>query len=408
MPYADARFRRRIQEERANGRESLPAAAAAVIVRSVYWRIKIRKDRLRARRPLKDRLRAPRPLRPLDPDGPLEATAIDERWLAELPASSRFEQLRQVFANYPPRSMMSDESRTSLFCLIRALKPAVAVEIGTHYAGTTEVMARAVWENGHGVVHTVDPYGRRDRAPAVMAAWPEPLRGVVEFYELSSMDYFTRQVQSSAVLDLVLVDGNHDFEYALFDLQMAVRLLRPGGIVVMDNVEQTGPYFAARELVARSPGWADLGGALAAFEPLQPFAHRPSIPETSFLVLRAPDAYAIDGRPRSWGQRTSESPRLRGFSLEMPPQRTQGALHYQVIFRAFFDQDRDVEEHKEVAVVDLDVGEADRRVAVTLERILESSRELRAREYTTEIELAWGPAPGAAPLLLSCPPEPLD
>ena len=53
------------------------------------------------------------------------------------------------------------------------------------------------------------------------------------------MDFFARMVLEGKVFDLLLIDGNHDYEYALFDLQMAARLVRPGGIVVM-------PFSASR------------------------------------------------------------------------------------------------------------------------------------------------------------------
>jgi hypothetical protein len=39
------------------------------------------------------------------------------------------------------------------------LRPKVVAEVGTLFAGTTETLARALWENGEGVVHTTDPFG---------------------------------------------------------------------------------------------------------------------------------------------------------------------------------------------------------------------------------------------------------
>jgi hypothetical protein len=53
--------------------------------------------------------------------------------------------------------------------LIRTLRPQAVAEVGTLFAGTTEVMARALWENGSGVIHTADPYGA-DRCPEIIAS----------------------------------------------------------------------------------------------------------------------------------------------------------------------------------------------------------------------------------------------
>lgn len=69
--------------------------------------------------------------------------------------------------------------------------------------------------------------------------------------------------KKDVVLDLILIDGNHDFEFALFDLQMAARLMRPGGIVVMDNAEQSGPFYAAKQFLDRNPAWRELGRCIA-------------------------------------------------------------------------------------------------------------------------------------------------
>jgi len=79
------------------------------------------------------------------------------------------------FANYPRQSLMSDHSRTVLFSLVQMHRPQVVVEIGTLYAGTTEVLARALWENGDGIIYTTDPFGA-ERCPDIIATWPVELR----------------------------------------------------------------------------------------------------------------------------------------------------------------------------------------------------------------------------------------
>ena len=95
-------------------------------------------------------------------------------------------------------------------------------------------------------------------------------------------------------------NGNHDFEYALFDLQMAAKLLRPGGVIVMDNAEQTGPYQASRTFLARHAAWRELGNAVASYDALNPFdATRASVPGTTFILLQAPDHVAGRHAPRA-------------------------------------------------------------------------------------------------------------
>ena len=307
------------------------------------------------------------------------------------------------FANYPPRSVMSDHSRAVLFSLIRATRPKVVAEVGTLYAGTTEVMARALWENGEGVVHTTDPLGG-NRCPAIIESWPQQLQNITRFYALNSMDFFHRLDRMRLVLDLVLVDGNHDYEFALFDLMMAARLLRPGGIVVMDNAEQSGPFRASRTFLGSNPAWRELGRAIASHDPNRPFdAARASLHGTSFIVLRAPDYMPISDGPHSWGQISMKASRLDGFMLELPRQLTAGTLHYQAILRAFL-ADGTVPEAKTIGTLRLALDEA-----ATIEHEFGSSMRMpEGAEYTYEFDFSWKADAGSTALALAAIPAPLD
>ncbi len=277
-----------------------------------------------------------RPLVPVVVNTPISA-ATRPQLTPELTSSAAYSEILAYFSRYPLRSVMSDHSRAVLFTLIRMLRPKVVAEVGTMYAGTTEVMARALWENAEGVVYTTDPFGG-DRCPAIIVRWPQELRDRTHFRPLNSMDFFFELERKHVTLDLVLVDGNHDFEYALFDLQMAARLLRPGGIVVMDNAEQSGPFKAARTFIDLNPAWREIGDALTSNDPAKPFdAVRASLPGTSFIVLQAPDYLPIGAGPHSWGQISTKASTVEGLSIKLPAQETAGDLHYQVILRAFLD-----------------------------------------------------------------------
>src|SRR5260370_37731427 len=203
-----------------------------------------------------------RPLAPLIGSEITGSVAITAETMAVWRRTSAYFELLTYFESYPPRSLMGPHSRAILFSLIRMLRPKVVAEVGTLFAGTTETLARALFENGEGVIHTTDPFGA-DRCPAIIGTWPRELQEITEFHPLNSMDFFGALAQRRITLDMVLVDGSHDYEYALFDLQMAARLLRPGGIIVMDNSDQTGPFHASREFVARNPAWQEIGGPLS-------------------------------------------------------------------------------------------------------------------------------------------------
>ena len=67
--------------------------------------------------------------------------------------------------------MASAQSRAFLYQTVKAMQARFVIEIGTYYAGTTEVLARAMHANGAGHVMTIDPYGGQ-RVPAILEAWP--------------------------------------------------------------------------------------------------------------------------------------------------------------------------------------------------------------------------------------------
>ena len=319
-----------------------------------------------------------------------------------LQASDFYADAFSYFRDYPPRSLMSDHSRAVLYCLIRILRPTYIAEIGTLYAGTTEAMARARWENNWGIIYTADPFGA-DRCPAIIGQWPKDLQNFVSFHPLSSMDFLSYLTQRRISLDFTLVDGNHDYEFALFDLQMAARMTRPGGIVVMDNAEQSGPFNAARTFLAANPRWCELGSAVADHDRSNPFdASRASLPGTSFIVLRAPDHPAIGEVPVSWGQVETDAPCMAGLAFELPKQTAAGTLYYQVIFRGFAGSAEPIEA-KRIGRARVDVTGA-----TTLAHRFDDPLQLPdGGKYTIEIDVCWQADAGSAPLELLSAPKPL-
>ncbi|SEN96117.1 Predicted O-methyltransferase YrrM [Rhodospirillales bacterium URHD0017] len=345
-----------------------------------------------------------RPLQPIPGEEPGDKPLS---LLAKMRGDTAFpKHVLRYFKDYPARSFISDESRAILYSLIRTLRPEVVVEVGTLFGGTTEVLARAVWRNGSGVVHTTDPFGG-DRCPAIFAAWPAELQKVVQFHPLMSMDFFLELERRGLLIDLALVDGNHDYEFALFDLLMTARRLRPGGIVLLDNVDQSGPFHAARDFLAKHPGWIEMGNGIASYDPSRPFEpERSSAARTTFLMLRSPPFLSISEAPMSWGQAAATGPSLAGFALDLPAQVTSGTLHYLVTFRSFSVHSNDIAEGKTRGSVRLDLrGDA----SVAEHRFEQPSRPEVAEpdKFTFEIDVSWQADPGAPPLSLAEVPRPL-
>lgn len=340
----------------------------------------------------------------------IKPQAVTPASLAAVMASPAYREAVAYFDHYPERSLMGPHSRAVLFSLIRMMQPVAVAEIGTLFAGTTEALARALWENGAGLVHTADPFGVENDSAAIIAGWPAELQAITRFHALNSMAFLLELERQRLDLDLVLVDGNHDYEFALFDLQMAARRLRPGGIIVMDNSDQAGPYQASRAFVAQHPAWRELGGALAAHDSQDPFTARTSLPNTWFILLQAPAYITIDAMSWASGTLRVPEPHVSGLGLDFAAQRTAGTLFYRVFVRAFADANRWIGELQAKGGIRVVLDGS----AATIEHALSDPLGFAVPERfgndhfcTAEIDLAWQADAGAPPLALLSAPRPI-
>lgn len=236
------------------------------------------------------------------------------------------------------RALISVVSQALLYTLIRNMCPAHIVEIGSLYAGTSEAMCRALHANGRGMLHTIDPYGK-ERVPGIIAQWPEELQRHATFYDLNSMAFFEHIGQTTVRPDLIFIDGNHDYEFALFDMQCAARTLQPGGFIVADDVSQSGPYFAAQDFLAAHSDWIECGLTTRRPDETKAFdLSRSRIPETDFAVLRAPTTYSVGSRPFCCGMIRWHSNSVNGLRLSLAVRPSAGTLDVQLVLRGFSDQ----------------------------------------------------------------------
>jgi hypothetical protein len=310
--------------------------------------------------------------------------------------SDRFEKAYSAFHAYPPHSLLRRVGRVMLYHIVRSMRPQNIIEVGTYFAGTSEVLTRALWENGDGVLHTTDPFGA-DRCPGIIARWPSDLRNHVRYYPLNSMEFFTKLENDHVSVDFAFIDGNHDFEFAYFDLCSAARLLRPGGIICLDNVEQPGPFWAVMEFLRTNPGWTEIGDSISGFDPAEPFVElRGLMGETDFIIIRAPSTQVVTSAPQASGQQRYAGPILAGLRGTLASPAPKGWLHIQVFLRAF-DKTRDPEQFCAVTRTMLD-GQTSFEVVLSEPMVTTLSDY-----YTAETVLFWQPDGHQEPLRLSAP-----
>lgn len=96
------------------------------------------------------------------------------------------------------------------------------LEVGVHYGETFHKL-----QAGRKVA--VDPHFMFDTQA-------HAAEGAVEFHEVPSDAYFAGLAGRAGSFDVIYLDGLHTFEQTLRDLMNALAVLKPGGVVVIDDV----------------------------------------------------------------------------------------------------------------------------------------------------------------------------
>lgn len=169
-----------------------------------------------------------------------------------------FKQTASFFARTPPWSegFISADGLALLYHATRILRPPNIVEIGTYRGWTTQILARAADLNGRGTVHTVGPYDSW-RFSSRLKQWPAGLQARIKFYAINSAGFFQESFIENRHYDLIFIDGNHDYEFALFDIVCAARAITPGGYIILDDAELPGVAEATSDFLAKHASWRD-------------------------------------------------------------------------------------------------------------------------------------------------------
>jgi hypothetical protein len=231
------------------------------------------------------------------------------------------------------RALISAASTALIYTLVRNAKPQHVVEIGTYYGGTSEVICQALHENGSGTLHTVAPFEAEQVLP-IFDSWPPELRRHLEFYLMTSMDFYYRMNARGIRPEIALIDGDHSYQAALFDIQSLAKSFARRGFLLVDDVSQPGPYYAAMDFLQRNPDWTQC----KARNPQWADPHkavdreRTSVPETDFEILRASSGYSVGSRPVTFGEMPSAT-EVKG--LRIHAESAGGTLHAQCVLRGF-------------------------------------------------------------------------
>jgi len=175
---------------------------------------------------------------------------LDTRY--EIPFEKRrfFEGIKQITGE-----MLSAE-REVLFNTVKKYKPKAIYEVGTRYGGgSTYFSAQALWENGRGVIHTIeiDP-GAYVGASANYAKYLGYLSEHVKFYCGDGATVLSEIIQDMDSDGMVTLDGGSDENQIVNQYNVVLPHMKAGSILVVHDWgnEKTN---LLRPIVENDPQW---------------------------------------------------------------------------------------------------------------------------------------------------------
>ena len=131
------------------------------------------------------------------------------------------------------------------WCLVRHLKPAHVVETGVARGFTSRMILEALERNGVGHLFSVDlpPVLSPELYNQIGAAVPNNLRHRWSYIKGSSRRHLPRLLAELGQIDLFIHDSAHTEYNTNFELQRAWSALRPGGFVIIDDIDYNWAFY---------------------------------------------------------------------------------------------------------------------------------------------------------------------
>jgi predicted O-methyltransferase YrrM len=175
------------------------------------------------------------------------------------------EARRKLAADGPPRVRSGgDFARVSvpaadgdvLRDLLQAEQPGTVIEIGLAYGSSALAIAEALVAAGSGQARhvIVDAYQEHFHGSGWAAITGAGLAGLCRLVEERSQIALPRLLGDGFTADAAFVDGSHVFHNVFVDLFYLRELVRPGGLVILDDCSYPSVATAARYFEVNT-GW---------------------------------------------------------------------------------------------------------------------------------------------------------
>lgn len=141
--------------------------------------------------------------------------------------------------NYRGWSMRYNEGNI-LYNICRKLKPETILEIGTYHGFSSAYLLSAIKDNDYGFLYSVDPHSKH------LKVAHEHLKNISKYFELieafSSDQRFSPmpsvpELNWDKIVDLLFIDGAHDFKSVMSDLNKFVPFVAKGGLILCHDYD---------------------------------------------------------------------------------------------------------------------------------------------------------------------------
>ncbi|RPG17993.1 MAG: class I SAM-dependent methyltransferase [Pelagibacteraceae bacterium TMED124] len=128
----------------------------------------------------------------------------------------------------------ADGTRNLLFSIILSTRPKRVLEIGSHIGSASVVIGTALKSNKYGLAYHLEPQDH----------YFEALSNVIneadlQDYSIPLQKYSTDPDLNKIIgneIDLIFLDANHSYSYAVKDLEISTKLLANNGLILIDDV----------------------------------------------------------------------------------------------------------------------------------------------------------------------------
>ena len=146
----------------------------------------------------------------------------------------------QELWNARKAAMMSERDCTTLYALVRSLKPRSIVETGGASGASTSYILTACERNGHGDVRSIDRRSSHENEYGQLI--PDYLLDRWELLIQHDTPLLPVLLNELGTIDFFLHDSNHSFQHMAWEFELAWEHLSPGGCLASHDVLATSAF----------------------------------------------------------------------------------------------------------------------------------------------------------------------